>query len=113
MSRSTLAALASLAMICTISSRGSPLPPGNWCDAFNVTAPAPPARANERPIVAAMIAIQDFIVSSLRPKSRFDFGPFLQTRATLTDMHAESTFLYTRMLLLNAEGCSTLGYGTE
>src|SRR5262245_55904253 len=24
-------------MICTISSRGSPLPPGNWCEALSVT----------------------------------------------------------------------------
>src|SRR6266699_1055343 len=32
-SSSTPAALASRAMICTISSRTSPLPPGNWCEA--------------------------------------------------------------------------------
>src|SRR5438093_3802013 len=32
-SSSTPAALTSRAMICTISSRTSPLPPGNWCDA--------------------------------------------------------------------------------
>src|SRR2546428_6349125 len=32
-SRSTPAALASRAMICTISSRTSPRPPGNWCEA--------------------------------------------------------------------------------
>src|SRR5438128_7089596 len=35
-SRSTLAALASRAMICTISSRTSPRPPGNWCEARRV-----------------------------------------------------------------------------
>src|SRR5262245_48076448 len=34
-SRPTLAALASRAMIWTISSRASPLPPGNWCDALS------------------------------------------------------------------------------
>src|SRR3546814_11002243 len=27
-------------MICTISSRGSPLPPGHWCEAFNFTSAA-------------------------------------------------------------------------
>src|SRR5882672_368773 len=35
-SRSTPAALASRAMICTISSRTSPRPPGNWCEARSV-----------------------------------------------------------------------------
>src|SRR3546814_6668553 len=32
----TLAASTSRAMISTISSRGSPWPPGNWCDALKV-----------------------------------------------------------------------------
>jgi TRAP-type C4-dicarboxylate transport system substrate-binding protein len=32
-------------MICTISSRGSPLPPGNWCEALSVTACAADAIA--------------------------------------------------------------------
>src|SRR6266851_3382187 len=36
-SRPTFAAFASRAMICTISSRTSPLPPGNWCAARSVT----------------------------------------------------------------------------
>src|SRR2546427_4958450 len=55
-SRSTLAALASRAMICTISSRTSPLPPGNWCDARNTVGAAKagpeikaPASANAMP----------------------------------------------------------------
>src|SRR3954467_6510947 len=39
-SSSTLAALASRATICTISSRTSPLPPGNWCDARRVVGAA-------------------------------------------------------------------------
>src|SRR5882762_5839455 len=39
-SSSTPAALASRAMICTISSRTSPLPPGNWCDARNTVGAA-------------------------------------------------------------------------
>src|SRR6266849_10072318 len=39
-SRSTPAALASRAMICTISSRTSPLPPGNWCAARNTVGAA-------------------------------------------------------------------------
>src|SRR5271170_7213359 len=37
MSRPTLAAPASLAIICIMSSRTSPLPPGNWWEAFSVT----------------------------------------------------------------------------
>src|SRR4051812_39264758 len=40
MSSSTLAAFASRATICTISSRTSPLPPGNWCDARRVVGAA-------------------------------------------------------------------------
>src|SRR3989475_6478473 len=55
-SRSTPAALASRAMICTISSRTSPLPPGNWCDARNTVGAAKagpeikaPASANAMP----------------------------------------------------------------
>src|SRR6267143_4380466 len=39
-SRSTFAALASRAMICTISSRTSPRPPGNWCEARSVVGAA-------------------------------------------------------------------------
>src|SRR5438309_5919369 len=39
-SRSTLAAFASRAMICTISSRTSPRPPGNWCEARSVVGAA-------------------------------------------------------------------------
>ena len=49
----TLAAATSRAIICTISSRTSPLPPGNWCDAFSVTfcatAAAIGSRANSKP----------------------------------------------------------------
>src|SRR2546423_10750280 len=55
-SRSTPAALVSRAMICTISSRTSPLPPGNWCEARNTTGGAraepaikPPASARAIP----------------------------------------------------------------
>src|SRR6266571_3295150 len=55
-SSSTPAALASRAMICTISSRTSPLPPGNWCEARSTVGAAkaepvikPPASAKAIP----------------------------------------------------------------
>src|SRR6185369_16464649 len=51
----TFAAFASRAMICTISSRTSPLPPGNWCDARRVTLAANTgAAATQRATAAAM-----------------------------------------------------------
>src|SRR5882672_2538361 len=48
-SSSTPAALASRATICTISSRTSPLPPGNWCDARNTVGAASADPTNKAP----------------------------------------------------------------
>src|SRR3954467_9373077 len=48
-SRSTFAALASRAMICTISSRTSPRPPGNWCEARSVVGAANALAAENAP----------------------------------------------------------------
>src|SRR3546814_3825059 len=42
-------------MICTISSRGSPLPPGHWCDAFSVTSAAPAVPATAKPTTTAVV----------------------------------------------------------
>src|SRR5512141_3146080 len=53
MSMPTLASFTSFAIICTISSRTSPLPPGNWCDAFIVICAC--ADADSR-IAAAAVA---------------------------------------------------------
>src|SRR6266536_1186356 len=58
MSRSTPAAFASRAMICTISSRTSPLPPGNWCDARNVTGVAAAVPASSAAVSAASTSIR-------------------------------------------------------
>src|SRR5229473_7142461 len=66
-SSSTPAALASRAMICTISSRASPLPPGNWCEALSGCAWALAASARTATAPAIMIAVffmspSDFLV---------------------------------------------------
>src|SRR5258706_2120493 len=56
MSRSTPAAVASRAMICTISSRTSPRPPGNWCEARSVIGAANTLAlytANKAPLTSA------------------------------------------------------------
>src|SRR5258708_22236411 len=55
MSRSTPAALASRAMICTISSRTSPLPRGNWCDARSTVGAAKAEPAIKAPASASAI----------------------------------------------------------
>src|SRR5882762_2527382 len=65
-SSSTPAALASRAMICTISSRTSPLPPGNWCDALSTVGAAnalPPHAASS----AANMPIRPNFVIGLPP----------------------------------------------
>src|SRR5690349_16626842 len=61
----TLAAFASRAMIWTISSRTSPLPPGNWCEARSVTLAAS-AGVHAATTAATQARIHaDFIISSL------------------------------------------------
>src|SRR3546814_6045243 len=42
-------------MICTVSSLGSPLPPGRWCDAFSVTSAAPAVPATAKPTTTAVV----------------------------------------------------------
>jgi hypothetical protein len=59
----TLAAAASLAIICTMSSRTSPLPPGNWCEARIVTSAATAVTATQA-AQAAAIALSNFMDSS-------------------------------------------------
>ena len=59
----TLAFSTSRAMIWTISSRTSPLPPGNWCEAFNRTS----AEAEPVTVSAAMPA------TSASPRSNVGF----------------------------------------
>src|SRR5438445_11627207 len=62
-SRPTFAAFASRAMICTISSRTSPLPPGNWCAARSVTLAARALVASAATPSAARIRVSFTMVS--------------------------------------------------
>src|SRR6266436_9559886 len=73
-SRSTLAALASRAMICTISSRTSPRPPGNWCEARSVVGAARALALNAANTAAATAAhlsgIMRFLLRKLAYSAR-------------------------------------------
>src|SRR5438067_803489 len=84
MSSPTPAALASRAMICTISSRASPLPPGNWCDAFS-TVCASAATENTQQVAAAANAAANFLIGLL-----LILGTFLSLQGTQFCEHCQS-----------------------
>src|SRR6266480_5232181 len=65
-SSSTPAAFASRAMICTISSRTSPLPPGNWCEARSTVGAAKAEPAIKPPASARAIPRLKFVMDLLQ-----------------------------------------------
>src|SRR5882724_2436377 len=79
-SRSTPAALASRAMIWTISSRTSPRPPGNWCDARNTVGagiawPANSESARLTATAAAATPLRLKVLMSPPPELSIPCGP--------------------------------------
>src|SRR6266853_2307115 len=98
-SRSTPAALASRAMICTISSRTSPLPPGNWCDARSTVGAAkaepatkPPASAKANPPRLKFVMDSSRLVDQKRRKR---LGPQRRSLAhRRADFRGDSQFAF-------------------
>src|SRR5439155_5421618 len=83
-----LALLASLAMICTISSRGSPLPPGNWCEALSTVWAGAELASAQAPAIPARIAM-NFLMGILRYRRLGAVAP----RAILVERNALSRAL--------------------
>src|SRR5437870_2075539 len=71
-------------MICTISSRASPLPPGNWCDAFS-TVCASAATENTQQVAAAASTAANFLIGLL-----LILGTFLYFQGTQFCEHCQS-----------------------
>src|SRR5512147_1052711 len=72
MLRPTLAAATSFAIICTMSSRTSPFPPGNWCDAFIVICAC--ADADSTAATATVAIVVANILMSASPVGFFAAG---------------------------------------